>query len=405
MFKTLISRRPLLLGLWLLVGCCLAAPVLAQSRAVTWQFAEPPIGLPQPPEVAARAFVLQDLASMQTLAARQADQRMDPASMTKLMTAYLIFQAVDAGKLQLQQKWKVSDLAWKTGLSSGLRSHLTVGAEVSVDDLLKGMIVHGGNDATVALAEGLAGSVDAFVERMNRQAQALGLKATQYRNPEGRAVAGHYSTAREVAMVAARLVSDFPQSLPYFSLKEATLGGVKQSSRNLLLWRDPTVDGLQTSYAEGAGYGLAVTSQRTVAGASRRLIAVVVGASSPESRANEGQKLLNWGHASFDVIKLFSANQAVVDAPVWKGASSTVPVGRLQPIMVVVPKGQGGNLKTHLVRQDPLLAPLTRGQTVATLKISLAGQPWQDVPLQALEAVSSAGWFGRAWDAIRLGVQ
>lgn len=381
------------------------ASAWAQSRAGSLSFAEPPLGLPQPPEVAARAYVLQDLASMQTLAARQADQRIEPASLTKLMTAYLVFQAIDAGKLQAQQKWVVSELAWKTGLNSGSRSHLAAGAEVSVDDLLKGMIVHSGNDATVALAEGLAGSVDAFVERMNRQAQAFGLKATQFRNPEGRVVAGHFSTPREMAMIAARLVSDFPKSLAYFSLKEATLGGVKQPSRNVLLWRDPTIDGLQTSYAEGAGYGLAVTSQRTLGGASRRLIAVVVGTSSPESRASEGQKLLNWGHGAFDVIKLFSANQSVVDAPVWKGASSKVPVGRLQPIMVVVPKGQGSGLKTQLVRQDPLLAPLTRGQTVATLKISLAGQPWQDVPLQALEPVPSAGWLGRAWDAIRLGVQ
>lgn len=405
MFSILTSRRRLAACFALALCLPLSLSAWAQQRGVMLSFAEPPLGLPPPPEVAARAFVLQDLASMQTLAARQADQRIEPASMTKLMTAYLIFQALDAGKLQRQQKWPVSELAWKTGLSSGSRSHLVAGAQVSVDDLLKGMIVHSGNDATIALAEGLAGSVETFVERMNRQAQAFGLKSTQFRNPEGRAVAGHYSTTREIAMIAARLVSDFPASLPYFSLKEFTLGGVKQPSRNLLLWRDPTVDGLQTSYAEGAGYGLAVTSQRTLGGASRRLIAVLAGASSPESRAAEGQKLLNWGHGAFDVIKLFSANQSVVDAPVWKGASSKVAVGRLQPIMVVVPKGQGGSLKTHLVRQDPLLAPLSRGQTVATLQISLAGQPWQEVPLQALESVPSAGWLGRAWDAIRLGVQ
>lgn len=404
MFRTLTSRRSVVAGL--VLALCLPATFSswAQSRG-GFSFAEPPLGLPQPPEIAARAFVLQDLASMQTLAARQADQRMDPASMTKLMTAYLVFQALDAGKLQLQQKLMVSELAWKTGLSSGSRSHLVAGAEVSVDDLLKGMIVHSGNDATLALAEGVAGSVEAFVERMNRQAQALGLKATQFRNPEGRAVAGHYSTVREMGLLAARLVTDFPKSLPYFSLREFTLGGVKQASRNLLLWRDPTVDGLQTSYAEGSGYGLVVTSQRSLGGASRRLIAVLAGASSPESRASEGQKLLNWGHGAFDVIRLFAANQSVVDAPVWKGASAKVPVGRLQPIMVVVPKGQGNGLKTQLIRQDPLLAPVTRGQIVATLKISLAGQPWQDVPLQALEPVPSAGWFGRAWDAIRLGVQ
>ncbi|MGE5450254.1 MAG: D-alanyl-D-alanine carboxypeptidase family protein [Acidobacteriota bacterium] len=361
--------------------------------------------MPMPPELAARAFILQDLASHQTLAARNADQRIEPASLTKLMTAYLVFQALQGGKLQLTQTLPVSERAWRTGMSSSTRSFLAVNSRVPVEDLIKGMMVQSGNDATVALAEGVGGSVEAFVEMMNRQAQAFGLKATTFRNPEGLTAAGHVSTARELSYIAARLITDYPQCLTYYALKDFTYGGVKQTSRNLLLWRDPTVDGLQTSYTDSSAYGLIATSRRQMGGATRRLISVVLGATSPESRANESQKLLNWGHSAFDVIKLFDANQVVTKAPVWKGQSSDVRLGRSTPVMVVVPRGQGATLKTAITRQDPLLAPLNKGQAVATLKVTLAGQPWQDVPLVALDAVPSAGWLGRAWDAIRLGIK
>lgn len=402
MFPSLIRRRACLAVVCLFAGLLGAGAQAADSVPL---FANPAPGMPVPPELAARAFILQDLASHQTLAARDADQRVEPASLTKLMTTYLVFQALQSGKLQLTQTLPVSDLAWRTGMGSATRSFLTVNSRVSVDDLIKGMIVQSGNDATVVLAEGVAGSVAAFVEMMNRQAQAFGLKATTFRNPEGLTAAGHVSTARDLSYIAARLINDFPQALPYYGLKDFTYNGVKQSSRNLLLWRDPTVDGLQTSYTDSSAYGLAATSKREMGGATRRLISVVLGATSPESRANESQKLLNWGHSAFDVIKLFDANQVVTTAPVWKGQASTVRLGRATPVMVVVPRGQGATLKTTITRQDPLLAPLNKGQTVATLKVTLAGQPWQDVPLVALDAVPSAGWLGRIWDAIRLGIK
>ncbi|MES2091758.1 MAG: D-alanyl-D-alanine carboxypeptidase, partial [Pseudomonadota bacterium] len=229
--------------------------------------------------------------------------------------------------------------------------------------------------------------------------------ATAFKNPEGLTAPGHTSTARELSIIAMRLVTDFPQSLPYYAMKEFTYNGIRQPNRNLLLWRDPTVDGLKTGYTDAAGYCMIATAQRPTPGGARRLLSVVVGASSPEARANESQKLLNWGYSSFDMVKLFNANQAVSSAPVWKGQQSIVRLGRVGPLVVVVPRGQGASLKTSVTRNDPLLAPINQGQTVGTLKVTLNGQPWQDVPLQALDGVPSAGWLGRTWDAIRLGIK
>lgn len=368
-------------------------------------FAAPSANLPQPPELAARAFILQDLSSQQTLAARNADQLVEPASMTKLMTAYLVFQALKSGQLQLDQTVVVSDRAWRAGLTGASRTFVSAHSRVKVDDLLKGMTIQSGNDATVALAESVGGSVENFVAMMNRQAQVFGLKATTFKSPEGSSVAGHASTARELSVIALRLVLDFPQVLPYYASKEFTFGGIRQPNRNLLLWRDPTVDGLKTSFTDLSGYCLVATAQRPTSAGARRLLSVVIGTTSPEARANESQKLLNWGYSAFDMVKLFEARQAVTTAPVWKGQASAVRLGKSTPVLVVVPRGQAGALKTSVTRHDPLVAPLTPGQTVGTLEVTLAGQPWQDVSLQTLEAVPGAGWFGRLWDAIRLGVK
>lgn len=386
---------------------CGSAPALVHAQGAPAMAASPvSAAMPQPPEVAARAFVLLDLSTRQTLAARQADLPMEPASLTKLMSAYLVFQALQSGKLQLTQTLPVSERAWRTGMTGASRSFVRVNTRVSVDDLLKGMIVQSGNDATVALAEGIGGSVEGFVAMMNRQAQAFGLKATSFRNPEGLATAGHVSTARELSVIAARLITDFPQSLPYYAIKEFGYNGIRQTNRNLLLWRDPTVDGLKTGFTEAAGYCLIATARRSLpGGGQRRLLSVVLGAASPEARANESQKLINWGYSAFDVVKLFDAGQSVSTAPVWKGSANQVRLGRGQALVIVVPRGQAGSIRSSVTRQDPLLAPVTKGQTVATLKVSVAGQPWQDVPLQALEDVPGAGWFGRAWDALRLGIQ
>jgi len=369
------------------------------------QFTPPPAAMPLPPEIAARAFVLQDLSSQQTLAARNADQPVEPASLTKLMTAYLVFQSLQSGKLTLAQEVPVSERAARTGLSGASRTFLVANSRAKVDDLLKGMTIQSGNDASVALAEAVGGTAENFVGMMNRQAQAFGLKATVFKNPEGLTAPGHTSTARELSLIAMRLVTDFPQALPYYASKEFTYNGIRQPNRNLLLWRDPTVDGLKTSYTDTAGYCLIATAQHTTPAGKRRLLSVVVGATSPEARANESQKLLNWGYSAFDMVKLFDARQAVSTAPVWKGQSSSVGLGRTSPLVVVVPRGQAAGLKTIVTRNDPLVAPLHQGQTVGTLKVTLAGQPWQDLPLQTLEAVPGAGWLGQLWDAIRLSVK
>jgi D-alanyl-D-alanine carboxypeptidase (penicillin-binding protein 5/6) len=399
------DRRRSLLAMGLSLAS-LAWPVVAMAApAAPAPAAAPAANMPQPPEVAARAFILQDLSSGQTLADRLADKSVEPASLTKLMTAYLVFQALQSGKLQLTQELPVSERAWRTGMTGASRTFIDINSRVKVDDLIKGMIVQSGNDATTALAEAVGGSVEGFVEMMNRQALAFGLKGTSFRNPEGLTAPGHVSTARELSIIATRLITDFPNSLPYYSMKEFTFNGIKQNNRNLLLWRDPTVDGLKTGYTDAAGYCLIATAKRSTGTATRRLLSVVVGTASPEARANESQKLLNWGFSAFDVVKLFDAGQVMSTAPVWKGAANTVKLGRTEPLVLVVPKGQAGSVKTTVVRTDPLLAPLTKGQRVGTLKITLGTQPWQEVPLQALDAVPSAGFLGRAWDALRLSIK
>lgn len=397
---------PAALALWLgLISFAHAQALPVPPSLVASGFSEPPPGMPLPPEIAARGFIVQDLSSQQTLAVRQPDQVVPPASLTKLMTAYLVYQAVQAGKLTWDGTLPLSERAWQAAIGSGARALAAPGARLTVADLLRGMAVLGANDAAVALAEGVAGSVDDFVARMNRQAQVFGLKSTQFRNPDGQVVSGQTSTPRELAWIAVRLLTDYPAALDYYRQPALTLGGVKQASTNLLLLRDPSVDGLQIAYAERLGYAMVATSRRAAAAGERRLVAVVVGMTSAQARATETQKLLNWGYSAFDVVRLYAAGQAVSTAPVWKGSARTVPLGRPQPIVVAVPKGQAARIQTTLTRQDPLLAPLAQGQTVGTLHIRLGSQPWQALPLQALEGVPSAGWLGRTWDAIRLGIQ
>jgi len=360
---------------------------------------------PQPPEIAARSYILLDVNSSQVLAAKDPDMSVEPASLTKLMSAYLVFQALKDGKLTLQQEVTVSERAWRTGMTGASRSYIDVGSRVKVEDLVKGMIVQSGNDATVALAEAVGGSVEHFVELMNRQAQSFGLKSTTFKNPEGLPAAGHVSTARELMIIAAHVVRDFPQYSSYDAMKEFTYNKIKQQNRNLLLWRDPTVDGLKTGYTDAAGYCMIATAKRDTPSGLRRLLSVVLGTASSEARANESQKLLNWGYSAFDNVKLYDAGQSLADARVWKGSANQVKLGSQEPLLVTVPRGTGSGLKTEIQRTDPLLAPLAKGQRVGTIKITSGGQVVAERPLVALDAVGSAGFFGRAWDAIRLGIQ
>jgi D-alanyl-D-alanine carboxypeptidase (penicillin-binding protein 5/6) len=281
--------------------------------------------------------------------------------------------------------------------------------QVPVDDLIKGMIVQSGNDATIALAEGVGGTVEHFVELMNQQAKALGMKNTTFKNPDGLPAPGHVTTARDLSILSARLMQDFPEDVRYYAIKKYRYKGTptaNDTNRNMLLFRDPTVDGLKTGHTDAAGYCLIATAKRDFPNLQgRRLIAIVLGATSEVGRANEAQKLLNWGYTAFEGLKLFDANQPVLQPPVWKGTADTVKLGQTQPIVLAVPAGSGPRIKTQVARPDPLVAPLQKGQQVGTLKILAGDQVLREVPLVALEAVEQAGVFGRAWDAIRLWIK
>jgi D-alanyl-D-alanine carboxypeptidase (penicillin-binding protein 5/6) len=361
---------------------------------------------PQPPVIAARNYVLLDMTSGQVLAEKDADAQTDMASLTKLMTAYVVFGALRDKKLTLEQTLPVSKRAWDERKGGTSVMFIDTTMTPKVDELLQGMIVQSGNDASVALAEGVGGSVETFVDMMNRQAQAFGLKATQFKNVTGLTEPGHHSTARDIATIASRLIRDFPEYYRYYSQRDYTYNKIKQENRNLLLRRDATVDGLKTGYTEAAGYCLVSSASRDLPNGKRRLVSVVMGTASMEARATESQKLLNWGYAAWDAVRLFEAGKPVVTPEVWKGASKQAQLGAAGAVYVTVPKGEGDKLQTKVERTDPLVAPLAKGQRVGTLKVSTAaGAPLAEVPLQVLEAVPEAGIFGRAWDAIRLWIK
>jgi serine-type D-Ala-D-Ala carboxypeptidase (penicillin-binding protein 5/6) len=361
---------------------------------------------PQAPEIAARQYMLFDLTSGQVLAEREADAQVDPASLTKLMTAYLVFNAVRDNKLALTQTLPVSARAWSERKGGGSLMFIDTTMQPKVDELLRGMIVQSGNDASVALAEGVGGSLDNFVAMMNRQAQAWGLKNTQFKNVTGLSEAGHYSSARDMAVIAGKIITDHPNFYPLYSLRNFTFNNIKQDNRNMLLGRDPSVDGMKTGYTEAAGYCLVASAARDMPNGKRRLISVVLGTGSREARAAESQKLLNWGWQAWDAVRLFEADKAIVTVPVWKGKLPEAKLGAAGALFVTVPKGEGDKLKTSIERTDPLVAPLTQGQRIGTLKVTTAaGTKVADVPLVVQEPVELAGVFGRAWDAVRLWIK
>jgi D-alanyl-D-alanine carboxypeptidase (penicillin-binding protein 5/6) len=361
---------------------------------------------PQPPEIAARNYILFDLNSQQVLAEREADVQSDPASLTKLMTAYLVFAALRDKKLTLEQTLPVSQRAWAERKGGGSLMFIDTTMTPRVDDLLKGMIVQSGNDASVVLAEAVGGSLDVFVGMMNKQAQAWGLKNTQFRNVTGLTEAGHYASARDVAIIASKIITDFPEFYPLYSVRQFTYNKIKQDNRNLLLGRDPTVDGMKTGYTDAAGYCLVASAVRDMPNGKRRLVSVVLGTNSREARAAESQKLLNWGFQAWDAVRLFEAGKPVVTVPVWKGKLPEAQLGAPGALFVTVPKGEGDKLKTQVERTDPLLAPLTQGQQVGQIKVSTAGgTPVATVPLVVMQPVELAGIFSRTWDALRLWIK
>jgi serine-type D-Ala-D-Ala carboxypeptidase (penicillin-binding protein 5/6) len=391
-----------------LVGACILAVALASSLAhgaTKSRRAAPPAAAqpaPQPapgpggaPGIAAAAYALVDVTSGQVIVAQNADERREPASLTKLMTAYLAFRALRDKAIAPSQIVEVSQAAWK---AEGSRMFIEPRKSVTVDELLRGTIVQSGNDASIALAEVIAGTEAAFAEKMNQEAQRMGLANTHFVNATGLAHPQHYSTAADLAKLASAIIRDFPEYYPLYSMKEYRYNNITQPNRNRLLWTDPYVDGMKTGHTEAAGWCLVASAKR----GQRRLLTVVLGASSDNARASESQKLLNYGFQAFDTVQLYQSGQPISTLRVWKGAENEVPAGFVADHYLTLPKGKADKLALTMAASEPLSAPVTKGQRVGTVRVALDGKPMAEFPLVALADVAPANIFGRAWDSVRL---
>ena len=362
--------------------------VLLRSRAA---LADAPV----PPALGARAWLLLDATSGQLLASRNPDERIEPASLTKLMTAYIAFSALKARSLAPAQAIRVSERAWR---ASGSRMFIEPKKPVTVQELLHGMIVQSGNDACIALAEAIAGSEQAFVERMNREAARIGMKNTHFTNASGLPAPDHYSTTSDLALLASVLIRDYPEYYKLYSEREYRYNDITQLNRNRLLWLDPNVDGMKTGHTESAGYCLIASARR----GERRLVSVLVGATSERLRAEESQKLLNFGFQAYEAFRLYPKDQEISQLAVWKGSEHTLRAGLATDLYVTVPAGTADKLQAEIVSEQPLLAPLAAGQRVATLRVAHAGKALGEYPAVALESVEAAGLLRRTWDGIAL---
>jgi len=387
--------RAFVLVLTLVAGAGFAQPKAAVSAA--------PTGVPQraaaaaftPPSIAAPSYTLIDVTSGQTILAHNADERRDPASLTKLMTAYIVFAALRDKTVTPSQAVQVSQTAWR---AEGSRMFIEPRKAVSVDELLHGMIVQSGNDASVALAELIAGSEAAFAERMNQEAKRLGFTNTSFVNATGLSHAQHYASAADLAKLAAAIIRDFPEYYPFYAQKEYRYNNITQPNRNRLLWIDPYVDGMKTGHTETAGWCLVASAKR----GERRLLAVVLGAGSDAARATESQKLLNYGFQAFDTVQLYAPDRPISTLRVWKGAAKEVPAGVLAVQYLTLPKGKADKLQLTMVATEPLVAPVAKGQRVGTVSVALEGKTVAEFPLLALDDVPTGNILGRAWDTLRL---
>jgi D-alanyl-D-alanine carboxypeptidase (penicillin-binding protein 5/6) len=353
------------------------------------------------PTIGARAWLLLDTSSQQVLASHEADTRMEPASLTKIMTAYLTFSAIRDKKLDLNQTINVSANAWKVDSGSS-KMFIEPDTAVRITDLLHGLIVQSGNDAAITLAEAVAGDQAAFTTLMNRQAAQMGMKNTRFANPHGLPDPNNYSTARDLSVMALRLITDFPEFYKIYSAKNFTYNKITQPNRNRLLWLDETVDGMKTGHTQAAGYCLIASAIRPNGSSQRRLISVVLGAESDAMRAQESQKLLNWGFMNFQSFKIYSKDQAVLTPVVWKGSKNDVRLGFNRDIYISLPRGSTARLRSVVERTDPLVAPIARYSSVGKLKILADGKIVSELPLQALDQINTATIFGRTYDSLRL---
>jgi D-alanyl-D-alanine carboxypeptidase (penicillin-binding protein 5/6) len=378
-------------------------PVLAclffiQLSCVYAQTAQPqaapnPITIPAAPDVAASSFLLVDFHSGRVLGEKEADKRVAPASITKVMTAYVVFGELKNGHLQLSDKINISKNAWATG---GSKMFVKVNSQVSVEDLLQGMIIQSGNDASVALAEHLAGSETAFADMMNQQAARLGMKNSHFQNATGLPAPEHYTTARDLVILARALIKDFPEYYRWDSQKEFTYNNITQPNRNLLLWRDPTVDGIKTGHTDEAGFCLLASAKRE----DMRLVSVVLGTASEKARASETQALLNYGFRFFETHRVYQANETLLDVRIRKGTAARVPAGFLEDAYITAPRNHFKELKIETLPEKGLIAPIKKGDKVGELKVTLGNEVVQTKPIVALNDLEVGGFFRRMYDAV-----
>lgn len=355
-------------------------------------YAEP---LPPPPQVPVRGYILMDYESGNTLADMKGQERMEPASITKLMTGYVIYKAIKSGKTRLDDKVTITEKAWKT---AGSKMFVKVGTQVSAEELLMGMVVQSGNDATVALAEHIAGSEETFVKLMNQEAERLGLKNSHFTNASGLPDANHYMSGRDIAVLTRAMIRDFPEHYGRYAVRSFKYNNIDQPNRNRLLFTDSSVDGVKTGHTESAGYCLVSSAKRN----DTRLIGVVLGAVKEKDRFAASQALLNYGFSFFESRKLHDANTPIVTTRIWKGKESELPLGLTYPLYVTVPKGQAPQVSTTTTVQPKILAPAGKNQPFGEIVVKVGDQEVSKTPLVALKEVPESGWFGRLLDSILL---
>ncbi len=373
---------------------CSMIPLLL-SLVVQAQAQTAPVIMPAAPELAAKSYILVDFDSNVPIVEKLADERVEPASLTKIMTAYIVFDELRKGNLRLDDLVTVSAKAWRTG---GSKTFIEVGKQVRVEDLLRGMIVQSGNDATIALAEHIAGTEEVFAAMMNQQAKNLGMLNSHFKNSTGLPEPEHFTTARDLATLARLMIRQFPEYYRWYAEKEFTFNGITQRNRNMLLWRDESVDGMKTGHTESAGYCLVASAKRE----GMRLVSVILGAKSENGRAQETQSLINFGFRFYETHKLYSANEALSTARIWKGAVEQLPIGLQETLFVTIPRGQYPNLNASVQLLPTITAPASMGQEMGTVQISLAGKLVAERPLIALQDVEEGGLFSRLVDEVML---
>jgi D-alanyl-D-alanine carboxypeptidase (penicillin-binding protein 5/6) len=367
------------------------AVLMAQTAAVK----PASVPLPAAPQLNARSYILQDFQSGTILAEKDADLRVDPASITKLMTSYVVFHELAQGKLALTDMATISEKAWRT---EGSRMFIEVNKQVLIEDLIKGMVIQSGNDASVALAEHIAGTEEAFASMMNHYAAELGMSNSHFVNATGLPDAEHYVTGRDIAIMSAAIIAEFPAYYAWYSEKEFTFNKIRQHNRNTLLWRDPSVDGLKTGHTEAAGYCLAASAIQK----GMRLVAIVMGTDSQKARAADAQAMLNYGFRFFETHQLYKADQKITDAVVWKGESEAVELGIADDFVVTIQRGRYDALDARVTINPQLSAPISKGQVLGQLQIFLDDKEIGSRSLLAMSDIAEAGFFGRSYDSLRL---